>query len=193
MAGRAGPGRWWLAAWLALACALAPAAEPPRVSVSRDGDTYWLRLTVSSTLPLAEVHRRLTDYAHLDRLSPDITDSRVLARGADGRVRVRTHVQGCVLFFCRELTREEWVQEHSPRFIVTELDPEGSDFLGGKAVWRLRPTADGGTHIDYSAWLRPAFPIPPLIGPPLVRGRLERALRITAARLSGPPATAAAP
>ncbi len=171
-------------AWLALLLpALLPAA--PEVSVTRDGDTYWLRLVVSSTLPLQEVHRRLTDYAHLDRLSPDIVDSRVVARDGRGRVRVRTRVQGCLLLFCRQLTREEWVQEHSPRYLVSELLPQYSDFRGGRAVWRLRPLPGGGTRIDYSAWLRPGFAIPPLIGPPLVRARLARALRETARRLAG--------
>jgi hypothetical protein len=66
--------------------------------------------------------------------------------------------------------------------ILTLADPAASDFRHARELWQLQPHA-GGTRLTYQAEFEPAFFVPPLIGPWLIKARLRSELEDIAARL----------
>jgi hypothetical protein len=145
------------------------------VEVSHDDGVYRLESVTQFTAPPAAVFAVLSDYTQFTRISGAFVDSGMLAEPApDGRPRVHTTVRGCVLFYCRDLRRVEQLETRGEREIITRVEPALSDFREGLSHWRLSPLEEGGTRVDFSMHMRPAFWVPPLIGPALVKRRLVR-------------------
>jgi len=82
-------------------------------------------------------------------------------------------MEGCVLFFCVSMRRVERMELDAPSSIRTEALPEQSDFKSSVSEWTLVPEA-GGTKMTYRLTMEPDFWIPPLIGPWVLKQRLER-------------------
>lgn len=160
---------------LLLAPATLSALQIERLEVRSDDGTYAVHLDAVIAAPPERVRARLTDYEGLRRLNPAILQSRLLVE--DGRRIVHTRLRACVLFFCRDLDRYELLEEESADHIRTRLLPRGH-FRSGEADWRLQ-AVPGGTRLTYDARMQPAFFIPPLIGPALVRARMDAELRHT--------------
>lgn len=164
---------------LVLMLALLPqglhALQLETLEVEHADNAYRVRLQARIDAPPDRVRARLTDYDHLAELNPAILLSRL--QREEGRRIVHTRLQACVLFFCRNLDRYEQLVEERPDLIRTRLLPRGH-FRAGEAVWRLQ-LAPGGTLLRYQARMEPAFFIPPLIGPAMVRSRMEAELRRT--------------
>jgi hypothetical protein len=127
--------------------------------------------------PAPSVRAVLVDYAHIDRLNPDITESRLLPAPAPGVARVRTVIEACAMFFCRSLTRVEDVRPHGETGLRSDMVPAQSDFEAGTSYWLFEPEA-GGTLLSYQATLEPKFWVPPVIGPALVTRSLRKELLI---------------
>ncbi|MFB6260487.1 MAG: SRPBCC family protein, partial [Thiohalorhabdaceae bacterium] len=85
----------------------------------------------------------LTNYERLDRLNPGIVEAERLDTDDSQMRRVRTVVEGCVLFFCRRLERVETIRTHDRRRIVTRVVPEVSDFRSGESRWELAAVTEG--------------------------------------------------
>lgn len=150
------------------------------VEVTHESGVYLVNSTAHFSSPLAAVYAVLSDYEGLDRLSDIVTESQLLPdRAPDGGPRVRTVLRGCVLFFCRTVTRVERVQAVEGRIITSHVEPALSDFREGFTEWRFRPLAGGGTEVTLRMRIVPDFWIPPVVGPPAVRRKLESEGRTT--------------
>lgn len=140
------------------------AAELENMTMTDKAGVYRISLRMLLDVPAQQVWEVLTDYRHIYRLSPSITESRLLPTLDGGRAgRVFTRTQGCVAFYCREFSRVQDVWEHPPREIETRTVPEMSDFHSGSAHWYIRDLG-GRTELDYEASLEPAFFLPPVVG-----------------------------
>lgn len=149
-------------------CAL---ATPLAVDVSSRRGEYTVRVEATIDRPYAEVWMLLTDYDHLTRLSTAIQESRRVPVD-DATLVVDTVTRSCRLFFCRTVHHRQVVVESPPDRIVATTLPEHSNLREGEAVWRV--VADGAqTRIEYRMTMRPAFFVPPLIGPAMVRTALK--------------------
>jgi hypothetical protein len=135
----------------------------PNVEISEEAGNYRIRMTALIRAPAQSVHEVLTDYRHIYRLNPAITQSAILASPHDGTVRVKTRVEGCILFFCRDVDRVEEVRELDAGHLQAVIVPEYSDFTAGSADWRIQPLGND-SRIVYEARVTPAFFIPPVIG-----------------------------
>jgi hypothetical protein len=144
--------------------------------VSKQGDHYLLRIDMLIDADPEQVRTLLTDYAHLDRLSPSITGSELL-ENHDSHFRVRVTTQGCVMFFCRDLMQVQDVSELPNGYILVTVVPEMSDFRYSRNMWRIR-TLNQQTRITYSSDLVPDFWIPPLIGTSLFKNQLLEEARL---------------
>tara|TARA_B100000809_G_scaffold168137_1_gene165490 strand:- start:464 stop:1075 length:612 start_codon:yes stop_codon:yes gene_type:complete len=121
--------------------------------------------------PLEAIFHVLTDYDHFNRISRIYEESGFMEPAADGTPVVYTRMRGCVLFFCKSITRVERLETREPGFIHTITLPEQSDFRYGVSEWILEPEGSG-TNVIYRAVLEPDFWLPPIIGPWALKRRL---------------------
>jgi hypothetical protein len=155
------------------------------VTVTHEAGVYHVNSTAHFTSPLSAVYAVLSDYNGLHRLSHIVTESVVLRdRAPDGGPRVRTVLKGCVLFFCRSVTRVEQVVAVPERSITTRVEPALSDFRDGFTEWRFRALPNGGTEVTLRMRIVPDFWIPPVVGPPAVRRKLESEGRTTVVEIN---------
>jgi hypothetical protein len=102
-------------------------------------------------------------YKESDYLEPD----------GDGTPVVYTLVEGCLLIFCRSMSRVERLEVVSPNFIRSRVVPERSDFKYAMSEWTIEP-AGGGTRLVYRMAMEPDFWLPPFVGPLYLRRVLLR-------------------
>ncbi len=143
---------------------LASAAEVVRLEVVEQDGEYRAEIEAYLAAPLLAVWSRLGDYTRFDRISPSIIESEVVTQLDEDSVRVRTLAEACILYFCKTLRQVQTVQRWPQYLMTASVDPAESDFKVGHALWRLDPAGDG-TRLRFKAMMRPAFWVPPLIGP----------------------------
>jgi hypothetical protein len=154
------------------------------VTMDHDGARYRLTSSTYMDAPREAVFRVLTDYERFDRISSVYAESRFLPPDDDGTTLVYTRVEGCVLFFCKSLVRVERMETEEPALIRTTADPARSDFRYARSEWHLEPESRG-THVVYEMELEPAFWVPPVIGPWIIKRRLLRDGVDAVARIEG--------
>lgn len=157
---------------LALAGASAHAGEIVTATVSHDEKRYFIEVEALLDADSRLVKRALTDYNHLKSVNDIIQESYVMYSLDDVSHRVYVKTRTCITFFCKTIIQVQDVEELAGNVIVAQVVPEKSDFEYAHARWKISP-AGKQTRIHFSTDLKPAFWVPPLIGPPL----LERKLR----------------
>jgi hypothetical protein len=154
------------------------AAQVEHLEIERAGDDYKVSLRAVLDAPLAQVWYVLTDYARFHEVSPAIKESEILEE-RDARTHlVRTRASACVLIFCKETRQVQTMRQQALGELAVNVDPAQSDFEFGQAEWHL--VADAGfTRLHFEARIRPAFWVPPLIGPWAIRHVLREEARAT--------------
>jgi hypothetical protein len=132
---------------------LLAAGEVIDLSISDSNGVYHLALAMIVDAPFADVHFVITDYVHIYRIDPSIVESEILGKSDASVIRVKTLVNDCVLFFCRNILRMEDVREVGADDIYTVIVPR--------------------TQINYDMTLDPGFFVPPLIGSYIVEKKLK--------------------
>jgi uncharacterized protein YndB with AHSA1/START domain len=137
-------------------------------SVSYDAGVYTLSIEALINAPADRVYHLITNYDHLHAINPAVRESRILRTYSPEKHRIRTVTRVCVLFYCRDVTQSQDMVQSPGYLIEANILPQDSDFQRGSARWRL--TAEGEvTVMRFRAELVPAFFMPPLIGPWLIR------------------------
>lgn len=139
---------------------------------THQADTYFVEVDALVNVPEPRVRHLLTDYDHLGRVNPAIEASEVLLRRAPGDYRVRTVTLACVFFFCKRIHQVQDVIEAADGSIIATVVPAQSDFRRGYARVNLWREA-GGTRVLIRSEVEPAFWIPPVIGPWLIKRKLR--------------------
>lgn len=166
-------GRIGLVLCALLASAVVSAAVLQSVEVTNQGRRYELLMLSQLSAPREAIFGVLTDYEQFGRISRIYTESGYLDPAPDGTPMVYTTIEGCVLFFCKSgLRRVELLETREPSFIRTVTLPEHSDFRYGVSQWDLEPDGDG-TLLTYHMEMEPDFWVPPVIGPWILKQRLE--------------------
>ena len=143
------------------------------IEVTHDHGVYRLVSDAYIDAPREAIFEVLTDYERFGRISSTNNDYGCMEPAADGVPIIYTTMEGCVLFFCVSMRRVERLETNVPGFIRTDTLPEQSDFKSSVSEWTLTSEA-GGTNMTYSLMMEPDFWIPPLIGPWVLKQRLER-------------------
>lgn len=122
----------------------------------------------------AAVRAALTDFNHLTRLSPAILESRVLRVTPEGTL-VFTRSRGCAGWFCRELRKTELITLGDG---TIHAEAVADDIVGKSAGtstvahsvtdWRIVAVGDT-TRLELRSVVDPAFFVPPLVGPALIK------------------------
>jgi hypothetical protein len=160
----------------------AGAGDPFHLEVSENSGSYRIRMVMLIHAPANSVHSVLTDYTHIYRLNPSITASEVLPSPRRGSIRVKTRMEGCILFFCRDVDRVEEVREVNTGHLQAVIVPEQSDFTSGSADWRIQPVG-ADSRVVYEARITPAFFIPPIIGSYFVKRTFAETVTASFAKL----------
>lgn len=156
----------------------ASAAQVSDVQVKRDGARFRIDMHLIIDASAPAVFRALQDYAAMARYNPDLRAVRVKPTHTPDRLRLFTTIHACVLIFCKTMHQEQIMTARTGAdggTLDAELVPHGGDFKGGHGVWIVRPCSAGRTMtcMDVQIQLVPAFWVPPVIGPWVLRRKMD--------------------
>lgn len=149
------------------------ASDIQNAEVSHDNGRYRLSITMHIDSPVTAVRELMQDFSRLHELSDVIQESRLLSPPEQMPVRRRVVTETCVWFFCFDSVMEELVTQISPDRIETDIDPAQSDYRYGKTIWQTRAVNEQQTLIRFQCDIEPDFWIPPLIGPWLIKQKMQ--------------------
>ena len=171
-----------------LLCLTTPAhaAQVAGVQVTRNGTHFLIDMQIAIDAPAQAVFRALQDYAAMARYNPDLRSVRVEPTATPHRVRLFTAVHTCVLIFCKTM--------HQEQIMTATATADGGalharlvagDFKGGYGLWTVRPcqAARAVSCLSVRIELVPAFWVPPVIGPWVIRRKMNEEARRTSAGL----------
>ena len=150
--------------------------------VANDGGVYHIKIIAEVDASAEYVYRVLTDYKHIYRLNPSITESETLPSPGYGVVRVRTRVDDCTSVFCVEINRVEDVYELPPDELHTVIVPSLSNIRSGYAKWKIEDMEEY-TEIVYQAQLEPDFNIFPIFGSAILKSKLRQEMMTSMAKI----------
>lgn len=180
--------RFWFAVALSWVAFQAHAAQVVDVHVTRDGGRLLICMHITIDAPPPAVFRALQDYPAMKRYNPDLRSVRVQSTGVSGRVRLFTAVHTCVLIFCKTMHQAQMMTATASAdggVLEARLLPHGGDFKAGGGRWTVAPcpAAKSVTCLDARIELVPAFWVPPIIGPWVIRRKMVEEARHTSAGL----------
>lgn len=148
------------------------AAELRDIVVDFDGETYSVDSEVWFDASQHAVYAVFSDWDLSEQFSSAIVEARDIGPDAEGRRGYFVKNRGCILFFCKSVERTGSVNATPDSLLVAQADPEASDFKRSDERWSFR-SEDGGTLVEYSLRMQPAFWVPPLIGPYVIKKKLR--------------------
>ena len=157
---------------LLLLCGGADAVELRNVDVDRKDGRYFLVSKVWFDVDLVPLYEVFLDYDLSTKFSSFIVESRNLEPDESGQRGFYIRNEGCVLLFCKSFERKGYVEHERYTFIRSTADAEASDFHASLESWTFEAEGEG-TVVEYHFEFEPKFWIPPLIGPYVLRRKLE--------------------
>ncbi len=145
------------------------------VDVSRREDRYRVVADTHLAAPPAAVYKVLLDFDddRYQRISEIYKESSYLPPDSDGTPLVYTRVEGCLLLYCRSMSRVERLEVVTPQFIRSRTIPERSDFKYSLSEWTFAAEGEG-TRVTYLMEMEPSFWLPPFVGPWFLKRTLLR-------------------
>ena len=168
---------------LSLSGPIAHAGEIREGSVVRAGEVYTVTFDAVISVSPSRVYELMTDYDHLSQLSNSILESDIIKKIDDHHHITRLLLHTCILFFCQNMVLIENVSTNGRNEIQAVVIPEGSDFRQGMSHWSISPFGVEQAQLTLHRKLEPAFWIPPVIGPWLVRKKMLQELSVLIERL----------
>ena len=160
------------------------AATLRSVDVSEESGRFKLVADTYLDAPPSAISDVLLDFEdnRYSRISEIYKESDYLAPDGDGTPIVYTRVEGCLVLFCRSMTRVERLEVVTPTRIRSTVVPERSDFEYSAAEWTLE--AEGtGTRVVYRMEMEPKFWLPPFVGPWFLKRTLLRGAPVAVDRI----------
>lgn len=159
------------------------AGEIQQATVDFVHDAYTVAFDGQISAAPSEVYRLVTDHNHLYLLNDDVLESMLLTPpdAPDKKRRVVLHV--CILFFCRDMKFVESLEENGKDELIATVVPAESDFRSGRTVWQITAMGAAQSRLQLHSTFRPAFWVPPVIGPWLIRRKMEQELSVMITRL----------
>jgi hypothetical protein len=155
-------------------CTPAFAALVCEMEITEQDGSYRTIVKARLEASAADVWRVLTDYANYVQVSPSIHRVRRLGPTADGGERLQTWTEACVFGFCRDISQLQEMRQLAFGELRAQILP-GEDIVSGRAAWSLRGVGQS-SRLRFEAQMTPAFWVPPLIGPWIIRRALKQEL-----------------
>ncbi|HET7921237.1 MAG TPA: SRPBCC family protein [Gammaproteobacteria bacterium] len=176
-----------LVALCLLPAARSQAAVISQLEVSQHGNRYRATAIAQLCVTPAQAYAALLDFADFPRMNPAIRKAVVIRSLSPDSQLVYMETRACIGLFCRTLKQVQQFTELSASDLVAVTLPERSNVKQSSSSWHLEANA-AGTRVYWRTSLEPAFWVPPLIGPRLVRAVLlqqGRAFMTGIERLNG--------
>ena len=157
------------------------AVEVNHLEVTTGKGTYAIEMSIRVAAPASRVIAVLTDFGYPDPVNPDVTHREVISVD-DGVTRVRTGLEGCVLFICREIELMQDVRVDGNE-IIADVVPGSKSFQSGRLHWRIADDGDGGSRIEFRASMVHNFFMMPLVGGYFLKKRMRNKLLESAENL----------
>lgn len=163
--------RCLIAISLTIGVTSASAASIDDLSVRRVAGRYFIELHAHLNARASAVYGVFADLANLPAINTDVRRIQVTGGAAGEPVHLYTEIRACVLWYCRTIREtQEMTFRRKPDGgdVVANVLPRG-DLRYGQARWLFRASSGDQTDFKVTAELEPAFYVPPLIGPWLVK------------------------
>lgn len=173
---------WGRALLCSAACATAFAAMPAdidKVIVDHSNKRYTVEMNARMDTTAEKAYAVFTDYERLGEINDAIIRAELIEGAPQGQQRIHTQVRVCVVGICRVFDQVQDMRKAPPEHLQADIVPELSNLKYGKANWRIW-NQDGRAHLYFSAEVEPDFWVPPLVGPWLIKRKLESEAEQTA-------------
>ncbi len=154
------------------------AGEIESVEVVEHEGVYTLDLSVTLSASFQAVYEILIDHEQLHRISEVLVDTKFISEPGSPAKRRRLVTETCILFFCFAAVMVEDVRITEDR-ISTRIIPMLSDYRKGETIWQVESNGPDSSRIKLHVELEPAFWIPPVIGPYVMKKKMESEARKT--------------
>ncbi|MEX2516815.1 MAG: SRPBCC family protein [Gammaproteobacteria bacterium] len=159
--------------------ALTSAGDVEHVHASHADGRYRLEIMMVIDSPVAAVRELMQDLERLHELSDAISESPLLGPAGVTPARRRVVTETCIWFFCFGSIYEERITQYSPDHFEARIDPAHSDYHYGLSVWRTESLDRRRTRIEFICDIEPAFWVPPIIGPWMIKQKMRQETEAT--------------
>lgn len=149
------------------------------VEVVHAGKRYQVVMHARMQTDADRAYAVFTDFSRLKDVNTAIIRSDPIAGAPEGAQRLHTQVRVCVLGICRVFDQVQDMHKEPPENLHARVIPELSNLRFGRANWRIWDDGDYARLI-FEAEVEPDFWVPPLIGPWLIKRKLEQEAEDTA-------------
>jgi len=160
-----------------LVCPGAAAGEIKHADVRHSKGIYHLDLEVIIDAGIETTYAIVTDYDQLDRLSDLLINSSLVAAPEEGQKQLSLLARTCILIFCFNVRVVNELRETGTHTILTTIIPAQSDFKSGTTSWNFQENGSSRSRMHVTGQVEPAFWIPPVIGPILIKRKIIRETR----------------
>lgn len=148
------------------------AAEMRSIDVQYEDGFYTLVSVVWFDAGVRSMFDVFSTWDLSDQFSGAVVEARDLEADEVGRPGFFVVNRGCVVFFCKTLTRQGYVEIEDEKVLRAIADPALSDFKVSNEAWEFTEES-GGTIVKYTLHMQPDFWVPPAIGPYLIKRKLK--------------------
>jgi hypothetical protein len=164
--------RFTLSVLLMLAAPSASAASMVSLEVDHEDGRYSLESIAWFDAGIDETYEVFSHWDLSTKFSKAIVEAHDLEPDEKGRPGFYIRNKGCVLFFCKSLVREGYVESQDDLLLRAYTNPDKSDFRFCEESWEFA-AEDGGTRVRYLLSFEPDFWVPPGIGPYMIKRKLR--------------------
>jgi len=157
--------------WI-LTASSASAANLVSLEVEHEDGRYSMESVVWFDAGVDATYEVFSRWDLSTKFSKAIVEAHDLEPDEQGRPGFYIRNKGCVLFFCKSLVRQGYVESQDDRLLLAFTDPSKSDFRFCEESWEFAEE-DGGTRVRYVLQFEPDFWVPPAIGPYMIKRKLS--------------------
>lgn len=150
----------------------AAAADIRSVDVQYEDGRYTMVSVVWFDAGLDETFHVFSRWDYSTQFSSIIVEARDLEPDTSGRPGYFIRNRGCILFFCKSMVRQGYVEAQHNRDLRAVANPQISDFQIFEETWEFAEES-GGTSVRYELLMKPDFWVPPAIGPYMIKRKLK--------------------
>lgn len=151
----------------------ATAAEMRSIDMQYEEGRYSMVSVAWFDAGIDETFHVFSTWEYSTRFSGAVVEARDIEAELGGLPGYFVINRGCVLFFCKSMTRQGSVEAHHNQILRAVADPQFSDFHEFEESWEFSEV-DGGTSVRYSLQMVPDFWVPPAIGPYMIKRKLQK-------------------
>lgn len=151
----------------------AAAAEMRSIDVEYEDGHFSMVSVVWFDAGVDETFDVFRQWDYSTQFSSAVVEARDVAPDQSGRPGYYVKNRGCILFFCKSMVRNGYVEVQYNSDLRAVADPQTSDFQRFEEHWAFAEE-QGGTRVRYELVMQPDFWVPPAIGPYLIKRKLRK-------------------